>query len=160
MKKVCAVLLAVMLFAISAVCVSADAPELPENNRLISDEWVKGLGSAKVKKEEVDGEEVYTIINFDSTYASPYLDLYPTVKEMIGDESEISIWIVLDVRVINTEENVGEAFPFGMKLRPATTALTKSEAAFNENYGSEADSFKHQWGSVSASLISDMCFLC
>ena len=156
MKKLCVLLLIIALTALSCISVLAETPELPENNKLLSTEWVRGLGAAKATKESVDGHEVYTITNMDSNFASPYLDIYPSVKALMGDEVEVSVWIVLDVRVVNTAETQGEDFPFGMKLRPKTTSLTASENAFNENYGVDAESFKHQFGSVSASVFSGM----
>ena len=156
MKKFFIILLVFMLLVFGTVYVSAETSELPENNKLLSNEWVKGLGGATVKKEIVDGEEVYIMSKMDSTYASAYLDIYPSIKALMGNESEVSVCIVLDVRVVNADGISGEDFPFGMKLRPACTSLTKTQEAFNENYAPESDSFKHQYGSVSASMVSGL----
>lgn len=154
-KRFFVLVLSFLLLTIFTLNVSAQN-QLPENNKLLDTAWTKGLGTAKIKKEIIDNEEVYTMTNMDSSFASAYLDIYPSIKALIGEEVEISVWIVLDVRVINTNENKGADFPFGMKLRPNTTALTTTEAAFNKNYYGEAESFKHQFGSVSASIFSGM----
>ena len=156
MKKICILLLVLAITALSCISTLAETPALPENNKLLSTEWVKGLGSATAKKETVDGQEVYTISGMNSNFSSPFLDIYPSIKAAIGDESEMDLWIVLDVRVVNTAETKGEEFPFGMKLRPKTTSLTATEELFSENYGLDADTFKHQYGSVNAGIFSNM----
>ncbi len=155
MKKLFAVLLAVLLLTVSAVCVSADTPELPENNRLLSDSWFKLLGGVKVSEETVDGVKITSMSNIDTTYSSAGLDLMPTVEALMGDDDEIDVWIVLDVRV---DAEDGKEFPFGMKIRPGgVTALVSTEAAFKENY-TDAETFKHQYGSISTTVHSGGVF--
>ena len=56
----------------------------------------------------------------DTSFSSAGLDLMPTVAALLGDEDEIDLWIVLDVRV---DAEDGEEFPIGMKVR--ANKLTK-----------------------------------
>ncbi len=152
MKKLCVLLLAVIFTAINCLAVFAETPQLPDNNKLLSTKWVQFLGDTAAKKIEVDGQEVYEISGMKAEYTSPGLDIYPSMKELLKDEAEVFVWIVMDIRVVNAEGHEGEEFPFGIKLRPKTTDLTKTEDAFNENYGSEADTFKYTSGNVMTSV--------
>ena len=57
MKKLFVILVAVLLLFVSTISVSADTPELPENNRLLDDTWKNLLGGVKVSEEVVDGKK-------------------------------------------------------------------------------------------------------
>lgn len=153
MKKLFVILVAVLLLFVSTVSVSADTPELPENNRLLDDTWKKLLGGVKVSEEIIDGEKITSMSNIDTSFSSAGLDLMPTVEALLGEEDEIDLWIVLDVRV---DAEDGEEFPFGMKVRAnKLTKLTETQEAFNENYP-DARTFTHKGGSgVSATVHSN-----
>ena len=113
-----------------------DTPALPEGNKLLNDQWVKGLGAATVEKSEFNGQTMYKMKGMNSSYASAYLDVYPSIKALIGEDDEVSVWIVLDVRTVG-------AGPFGMKLRPGgVSSLVNSSEAFSENYKTDDSTFK------------------
>jgi len=153
-KKLFVILVAILLLFVSTVSASADTPELPENNRLLDDTWKKLLGGVKVSEEIIDGEKITSMSNIDTSFSSAGLDLMPTVEALLGEEDEIDLWIVLDVRV---DAEDGEEFPFGMKVRAnKLTKLTETQEAFNENYP-DARTFTHQGGlyGVSATVHSN-----
>ncbi len=133
-----------------------DTPALPEGNKLIAGtEWSKyaGLGSVNVEKLDQNGVPVWSITNIKSEFATPVLNIYPTVKELIGDKDEITVWIVLDVRVLSLTE---DEQPFGMKIRvSAPSEAFKDQDIFKSNYSGTA--FKHAGGSMGiyAALFSD-----
>jgi hypothetical protein len=72
--------------------------------------------------------------NWKSAYGSPWLDILPAVKAAMGEEDEINVYIVFDIRVINYKGMEGKTHPFGIKIRPKTTDLTKMKEDFEENY--------------------------
>ncbi len=109
---------------------SVDTPALPEGNKLLNTEWVKCLGTAVAEKGDFKGAEMYKVTGFNSSYASVGLDIYPSIKALMGDGDTANVWIVLDVRARG-----GEEMPFGMKIRPSGVSDTlNSNEGFGANY--------------------------
>lgn len=110
-----------------------DTPELPENNYLTA-KWTKGYASSEPIEGTFKDQAMYSMTNWKSAYSSPFLDILPAVKEAMGDEDEVTVYIVFDIRALNYKGMEGETHPFGIKIRPKTTDLTKTKEAFEENY--------------------------
>jgi hypothetical protein len=114
-----------------------DTPALPEGNKLIAGtEWGVGLGAVVLTKEEFNGQPMLTVRNIKSEFATPAMYIYPSIKALMGDQDEISVWIVLDVRALSID---GREQPFGMKLRvPNYSDSIKDAEAFKELYEGNA----------------------
>lgn len=134
MKRLIALMLICAFVLCGAVSVNAE-------NKLRNAKWTKAIGKVEVSEKVIDGEKVTIMSGMDSSYATAAIDIMPTIEALMGDEDEIDVWIVLDVRV---DAEDGEEFPFGMKIRAdGTSALVKTEEAFNENY-TESTTFRHR----------------
>ncbi len=131
-----------------------DIEPLPEGNMLLEGtKWTKGLGNATVTEGTFKEQAMYSMTGYNSAYSSAYLDLYPSLKAMLGDEDELDVYIVFDVRVLNYKGAEGESHPFGVKIRPGElTDLSKDEETFNAEY--EGSTFKHTGsGGISVTLL-------
>jgi len=110
-----------------------DTPELPEGNYLDT-KWVKGYAANDPIEGTFNDQPMYSMTGWKSPYGSPFLDILPAVKAAMGEEEEITVYIVFDIRAINHKGMEGETHPFGVKIRPKTTDLTKMKEDFEENY--------------------------
>lgn len=110
-----------------------EMPALPEGNHLADNAWYKGtLGN--VIPGESDGK-IYSFSNISSSFASPVINIYPTIKEMLGDKESIKVWVVFDVRALLVENDRG----FGVKIRPNISKdYTEDEALFRSKYTGSA----------------------
>ncbi len=132
-----------------------DIEELPDGSGLIEGtKWTKGLGNAVVTEGTFKDQTMYSMTGYNSAYSSAYLDLYPSLKQMIGTEDEISVYIVFDVRVLNYKGAEGKTHPFGVKIRPGgLTELSKDEETFNSEY--LGSTFRHTGsGGISVTLLA------
>ena len=123
-----------------------DTPELPDGNLYPDAEWATSPYSqtTKVTKGEYKGKPMYSITGFNKTYSSPAIDVFPKLKEAIGDEDEMEVWIVFDIRCANSKGNEGSVHDFGVKLRVSgLTALTQTQDAYDENYASDSSTFPY-----------------
>ena len=114
-----------------------DTPALPEGNHLKDNGWYKAnLGN--VIPVENSPEGVYAFSNIGTSFASPVINIYPTIKEMLADKDEINVWIVFDVRAALTEKDKG----FGMKLRPdVPKEYVEDKSLFLSEYSGSAFNF-------------------
>lgn len=110
-----------------------DTPELPEGNYLDT-KWVKGYAANDPIEGTFNDKPMYSMPGWKSAYGSPFLDILPAVKAAMGEEDEISVYVVFDIRAINYKGMEGKTHPFGIKIRPKTTDLTKMKEDFDENY--------------------------
>ncbi len=126
-----------------------DTPALPEGNHLKDNGWYKAnLGN--VIPVENSPEGIYAFSNIGSSFASPAINIYPTIKEMLSDKDKINVWIVFDVRASLTEMDKG----FGIKLRPdVPKEYLEDKALFLSEYKGSTFSFS-SYG-VMASPYSD-----
>ena len=114
-----------------------ETPALPEGNHLKDNAWYK-VKLGNVIPVENAPEGVYAFSNIGSSYASPAINIYPTIKEMLGDKDEINVWIVFDVRASLTEANK----TFGMKLRPdVPKEYTEDKTLFLSEYSGSTFNF-------------------
>lgn len=151
MKKILTVLLIFIIILSFGVTSYADTPALPEGNKLLNDKWAKYLGDVSVAESEVEGQKIYSITNFNKSFATPSINIYPSIKALMGDNDEITVWLVFDVRY---EGDAGQEHPFGMKIRAdGIGAGLKAEDDFLENY-SDADTFEFNNGNIYASIAS------
>ncbi|MBR6765650.1 MAG: hypothetical protein IKM06_04110 [Clostridia bacterium] len=128
-----------------------DTPELPEGNYLKS-AWVKGLGASTVSTGTFKDQTTHVFKGMNNSYASPYLDIYGAVKSALGDEDEVEVWFVLDVRIANKADNAGDEHKFGMKIRPTKGGKLLSEEDALDEY--EGSLFVHSTGGVSKTILS------
>lgn len=126
-----------------------DTPALPEGNHLVDNAWYKGnLGS--VTPAEVGEDNIYKFTDLKSSYSSPVINIYPTLKEMLGDQESMNIWIVLDVRAVLTENDRG----FGMKIRPnISNEYVEDKVMFASEYG--GSTIKHTAYGILLTTYSD-----
>ncbi len=126
-----------------------DTPVLPEGNHLTDNAWYKGkLGS--ITPGEVGEDKVYKFADLKSSYSSPVINIYPTLKEMLGDQESMSIWIVLDVRAVLTENDR----VFGMKIRPnVANEFVDDKSMFAAKYG--GSTVKHTSYGILITAYSD-----
>ena len=128
-----------------------DTPELPDGNLLEDDAWVKGIGAATVSKGDFKGQTTYVFKGMNSSYSSPYLNVYPAVKEAMGEDDEVTVWIVLDIRIANKKGNEGVEHKFGVKLRPGKGGKLANAETFGELY--EGMLFTENSGNVVSTLL-------
>ncbi len=129
---------------------SVDTPALPEGNKLLNTEWVKCLGGAVAEKGDFKGAEMYKVTGINSSFASVGLDIYPSIKALMGDGDTANVWIVLDVRARG-----GEDLPFGMKIRPAGVSDTiNSNEGFGANYRGTTFKYTNSTG-VCATVLNE-----
>ena len=117
MKRLIALMLICAFVLCGAVSVNAE-------NKLRNAKWTKAIGKVEVSEKVIDGEKVTIMSGMDSSYATAAIDIMPTIEALMGDEDEIDVWIVLDVRV---DAEDGEEFPFGMKIRADGTYRDSSQ---------------------------------
>lgn len=149
MKKLFMTLSIFVLLLSLTVSVFAETPELPEGNKLINGKWTKCIGEVSVSESEVDGHQVYSITNFNKSFHTPAVNIYPSIKALMGDEDEVNVWIVFDIK---HQGNANKEVGFGMKLRASGIgAGIKTEDGFLENY-SEVDTFEFNNGNIYVSI--------
>lgn len=110
-----------------------DTPALPEGN-LLDTKWAKGYNATDVVEGTFKDQPMYSMTQWKNAYSSPFLDILPAVKAAMGEEEEITVYIVMDLRVLNYKGMEGASHPFGIKIRPKTTELTTEKEDFDENY--------------------------
>lgn len=116
---------------------NTDTPALPEGNKLTDNAWYKGkLGN--VQPVENAGEGISAFSNIGNSFASPVINIYPTIKELLKDKDEVTVWIVFDVRAALTENNR----IFGIKIRPnISNDYVNDKSLFLSKYSGSAFTF-------------------
>ena len=128
-----------------------DTPALPGGN-LLTTTWTKGYAQNDVVEGTFKDQPMYSMTNWKNAYSSPFLDILPAVKAAMGDEDEVNVYIVMDIRAVNYEGMKDQEHGFGIKIRPKTTDLTKEKEDFEENY--MATTFTHNGsGDVRLTLL-------
>ncbi len=148
MKKFLTVILAFLLILTLGITAFAETPDLPSGNKLLEEKWSKLLGDVVVTESTVDGKKVHTATGFNNTFHTPSINIYPSIKALMGNEEEVTVWIVFDVKHQGDEVDIKA----GLKLRAIGLGDNlKTEDDFLNTYD-EADTFTFNSGNVYSTI--------
>lgn len=118
--------------------------EKPESNEPVSNEnfaanlkWT-GFSGATIT-EGADG--VTTVTNFKYPYSSPAVNVLPTFKKALGDDDNLEIYIMFDIRAVFTEGNE-DATVTASSLFRGENALSVKASDVDEWKEAYSDSFE------------------
>lgn len=123
-----------------------------QGDNFLKREWEKGSLNTTVKKETVDGEDVYRATNINVAYNSPMVSVYDAIKEATDGE-DATVTVAMKVRIEYKEGKEGSETQMRILFRgtPADKTLAKDPDEWNSKYESGLEDtalFENQSGNV------------